>query len=446
MAGSVTLHRAPVVLPVCADPVPAGAVAVRDGLIDWVGPAAAYRGDAERTHDWPGVLAPGLVNAHAHLQYTDFADLATGDLPFPEWIGRLARRRAEFTDQQWRDSVTRGVAAMLRSGTTCVADVVSDPAALAPLAHSGLTGIAYVEAVGADDARWAGQRRVLLVSTVDSAVAGAPDHLAVGVSPHTPYTLGTAVYADCVAVARQRGLRLHPHLAETAAEAEFVLTGTGPFAEFGVGVGWQLELVRDGGCGLTPAAYLDGLGALGADVHVAHGVHLDATDRALLRERGTAVALCARSNAVLGAGEPPVAAFRAEGSPVAVGTDSLASTPSLDLLDELAALRRIALRQGSPAAGLDRWLVEAATAGGARALGLDGADRARGVGGLRAGARADLAAFDVPVGPDPYTALVDHGAGRCVGTVLAGEVVHSRIGASALAGRPPPAQTDGVFR
>lgn len=407
-----------------ADPIRDGAVAVRDGLVSWVGPAGAYRGDAEQTHDWPGVLTPGLVNAHSHLQYTDFADLATGGLPFPEWITELVRRRATFTERQWLDSVSRGLREVVRSGTTCLADVVTEPCVLAPLLGSGLAGVAYVESVGVDDATWAARREQLL-GTVAGGLGAAPAHLRIGISPHTPYTLGTAVFAECVALARERGLRLHPHLAETAAEVEFVLAGTGPFADLARTVGWEFELVRDGGCGLSPARYLDRIGALGTDVHVAHGVHLDAADRALLRRRGTAVALCVRSNAILRAGEPPVAAYRAEGSPVAVGTDSLASTPSLDLLAELAALRGVALAQGSPEAGLDRWLVEAATVGGARALGCDRDQGAVGV--LRPGARADLAAFDVPVDGDPYRALVAHGAGRCVGTALAGRVVHPRI-------------------
>ncbi|HEY9392043.1 MAG TPA: amidohydrolase family protein [Mycobacteriales bacterium] len=423
---STTLHRAPVVLPMCAEPIRDGAVAVRGGLVGWVGPAAEYRGDAEQIHDWPGVLTPGLVNAHSHLQYTDFADLATGDVPFPDWLVALVRRRQTFTEQRWQVSAARGVRALVESGTTCVADVVTDPCVLAPLRRSGLAGIAYVEAVGVDDQAWAAGRRALLLSALDGAVDGGPEHLRLGVSPHTPYTLGSAVFAECVRLARHRGLRLHPHLAETTAEAEFVLSGTGPFADLARQAGWALELVRDGGCGLTPAGYLDSLGALGEDVHVAHGVHLDHADRALLRERGTAVALCVRSNAILRAGEPPVAAYRAEGGPVAVGTDSLASSPSLDLLAELAALRRVALRQGSPEPGLDRWLVRAATLGGARALGLDQGTGAVGV--LRVGARADLAVFDVPTGSDPHSALVAGGAGRCVATVLAGRVVHPAVG------------------
>jgi cytosine/adenosine deaminase-related metal-dependent hydrolase len=132
------------------------------------------------------------------------------------------------------------------------------------------------------------------------------------------------------------------------------------------------------------------------------------------------VALCVRSNTVLGAGEAPVADYLAEGSPLAIGTDSRASNPSLDLVEEIAAVRELALAQGSPADGLARRLVEAATLGGAHALGLAGAGR------IEPGARADLAVFDVPTEGDPYEALVAHGAGRCVATVAGGRLVHRR--------------------
>jgi cytosine/adenosine deaminase-related metal-dependent hydrolase len=150
-------------------------------------------------------------------------------------------------------------------------------------------------------------------------------------------------------------------------------------------------------------------------------VHLDHADRALLREKGTAVALCARSNRVLGAGQPPVAALLAEASPISVGTDSLASSPSLDLLDELAALHRLATSQGAEPDGLSEQLVAAATVGGAAAMGLQGA-----AGVLAPGVRADFAVFDVPVTATPYDALVAHGGGRCILTVVGGRLVHRR--------------------
>ncbi len=404
---TVTLHTADVVLPVAAPPVRDGAVAVDGDRVVWVGPRRDWTGDGP-VETWPGLLAPGLVNAHCHLQYTAYADMCEPGVDFLDWISVFARRNGSMTDEDWRASTADGVAELVRTGTTAVADVVNRRVAVE--AAAALAGVSYVEAVGVDETGWPGHRPVLLERLAAHA------HRAVGVSPHTLYTLGSGVVRDCVAVARERGLRLHPHLAESPYEVEYVASGTGPFADAMTGWGFVMELITAGGSARTPAAELAGLGALGPDVHVAHGVHCDAADRALLREAGTTVALCPRSNTMLGVGEAPVAAYRAEGSPVAVGTDSRASVPSLDLLADVAALRETALRQGSPEAGLDRWLVEAATLGGARAMSVD-------AGTIRPGARADLAVFDVDPAGDPYAALTA-AAGRCVGTVLAGRTVH----------------------
>jgi cytosine/adenosine deaminase-related metal-dependent hydrolase len=405
---TTTLHAADMVLPVAAPPIRDGAVAVDGDRIVWVGPRREWQGAGAVT-EWPGLLTPGLVNAHCHLQYTAYADLYEPGVDFLDWISVFPERNRTMTTADWRASTEAGVAELLRTGTTAVADVAAH--AVVVQAAAGLAGISYVEAVGADQAGWPARRDELL-----AVLDAAPER--VGVSPHTLYTLGSGVVRDCVALARQRGLRLHPHLAESPYEVEFVATGSGPFAAANLRWGLAMELQAAGGSARTPAAELAQLGALGPDVHVAHGVHCDTADRALLREHRTTVALCPRSNRTLGVGEAPVAAYRAEGSPVAVGTDSRASAPSLDLLADLAALRETALRQGSPADGLDRWLVEAATLGGAWALGLSEA------GAIRPGDRADLAVFDAADrAGDPYPALVG-AAGRCIGTVLAGRVVH----------------------
>lgn len=412
-----TLHVAPVVLTNAGPPLRPGAVAVHDGRVVAVGDPAevAATVPGAGTRSWDGVLTPGLVNAHTHLQYTAFADLAALDLPFAEWLRRMAARRRATPDSGWAESARTGVFLSLRSGTTTVADVVSDPAALQPVVRSGLGGVSYLEAVACDDERWARSGRARLVGWLDAAGAGRR----LGVSPHAAYTLSGGAFADACEVARDRGLRLHPHLAETVDEVELVALGTGRFAELNREFGLALPLL-DGGAGVGPARYVDTLGGLGPDVHVAHGTHLDAEDRALLRARGTAVALCVRSNRVLHAGRPPVAAYLGEGSPVALGTDSLASSPSLDLLEEARAARDLARAQGYDAPDLDRRVVEAATVGGARALGLDD------VGTLRPGARADLAVFAVPTDADPWAALLDHGPGECVATVLDGRLVHRR--------------------
>jgi cytosine/adenosine deaminase-related metal-dependent hydrolase len=411
------LHSAPVVVPVTAEPIYDGAVAIAGDRIADVGPAAELEqryADA-RVRRWPGVLAPGLVNAHAHLQYTDFADMATTGLPFVPWIRQVTERRLSFTSEMWVESTRRGLHQLLQTGTTCVADIVTSPEVLAPTVRSGLAGVSYVELVGVSSSGWDDARARLV-----AALEGAPAGRTLGVSPHAPYSLGTSVLTGAAGVARERGLRLHPHAAETRDECEFVRSGTGLFGEMARTFGLTLELLDAGGCDASPVSFLDQMGLLGADVHVAHGVHVDADGRALLRDRRTPVALCTRSNRILAAGEAPVAAYLAEGNPICVGTDSLASSPSLDLLEELRALRELALAQGAPYAGLSRRLVEAATVGGAAAMGLSD------VGRLEVGARADLAAFDVPVDGDPYEALVESGAGRCVATVLGGRIVHRR--------------------
>lgn len=405
---TVTLHSAPVVLTMTGEPLRDGAVLVEGDRVAAVGPRAALTSDAVRERRWEGVLTPGLVNAHTHLEYgPPFADLATSGLPFPQWIAELTTRRRAMSDTDWQVAARGSAHEVLKSGTTAVADVVTNGPAVAVLKALGLQGIAYGELAGVDARGWPEAQRRL------EALLGAG---ATGVSPHTLYTLSDGVYREMVATARDRGLRLHPHLAETSDEAEWVLSGTGAFADFVARFGLDFELAGLG-AGTSPVKHCDALGGLGPDVHVAHGVHVDAADRALLRDRQTVVALCTRSNATLLAGEAPVADYLAEGNVVALGTDSLASTPDLDLLAEARATRDLARRQGLERP--EEALVRAVTTGGAQALGLP-------LGTVEEGRRADLAVFAVPTDGDPYEALVEHGPGRCVATVLGGRLVHRR--------------------
>ena len=379
-------------LPIDGEPIPNAEVVIEAGRI------AEIRAATEPPP--PHVVTPGLVNAHAHLQYgPSFADLADGRRPFAEWIAEMIRRRAATTDEGWRREAAASWALALASGTTAVADVVSDIAAL----DVAVPGIRFVESVGVHSEDWPAER--------DRLAAELHRHDDAAPAPHTLYTLGTEVVRGIAELSRTERRRLHIHLAETADEGVYVRDGSGPLATLPFSAG--MELVQHGGSGLSPAAYLDKLIGLGHEMHVAHGVHLDADDRALLKQTGTTVALCARSNAILQAGDPPIAAHLAEGNPFCVGTDSLASTPSLDLLDELRALGSLARAQGYDGDDLDRRLVEAATVGGAAALG-----RQQG-GVLTPGATADVAVFavDDPT-TDPYGALVR--SGRCVRTVLRG--------------------------
>ncbi|MGH8791122.1 MAG: amidohydrolase family protein [Stackebrandtia sp.] len=413
------IYRAPVVLPVSAPPIRDGAVAVNAGRI--VSVTRVEHAPPGDVREFDGVLLPGLVNAHTHLCFSAYADMYGNGKEFSEWIGEFARRNPTMSDSAWRESARLGVDASLRAGTTGVADVVTPPQALPVLLDSGLAGTLFFEACFIDKRRWA-EYREEFVKIVDEAFGRRDVRDAdprVGVSPHTLYTLGRTVGVDLAEIARERGMRLHPHLAETAHEDAYVREGAGVFADMVSALDAEFELL-DGGSGVSPTSEMDRWGLLGSDSHVAHGVHLDAADRALLRDRGVSVAMCARSNARLESGEPPVAAHRAEGNPVAVGTDSLTSSPDLDVSAELPILRSIALRQGDDGDGLDEWLVRAATQGGALAMGR------RDFGVLEVDARADLAVFDVDAGDDPYAAFVSDAAGACTATVLAGELIEHR--------------------
>ena len=120
---------------------------------------------------------------------------------------------------------------------------------------------------------------------------------------------------------------------------------------------------------------------------------------------------------MIGLDAPPVAAYLREGNPIAVGTDSLSSSPSLDVLEDVALLFDLARAQGYRDGDLARRLLEAATLGGAAAL------------GLQAGAIADMVVVDVPVTDVVGTieAVARHGAGRQVETVVSGRVRWSAV-------------------
>ncbi|HEX4019209.1 MAG TPA: amidohydrolase family protein [Frankiaceae bacterium] len=374
------LHVAPQVVPIAAAPLRDGGVLVDGGWIVAVGPAGELRQRAAAVTEHPGVLMPGLVNAHAHLQYgPSFADLAVGGMAFPDWIGQMMQRRMLMSDGGWRAEVAQSWELARASGTVAVADIVTNVVAL----DVDVPGVRYLESVAIASDGWPAER-----DRLDPVLAGHHD---TGLSPHTLYTIGTAVLRGSIELARQNRRRLHPHLAETIDEDQFVRHGEGPFAAFD----FAAELRGGAGNGRSPAEYLDSIGGLGTDVHVAHGTHLGEADRALLRSRGTAVALCTRSNAILEAGVPPIAALLREGGPIAVGTDSLASTPDLDLLAEARALVVAAAAQGYEESDLAARILHACTAGGAYAIGRPD------LGVLATGASAALAHVTVD---DPASA------------------------------------------
>ena len=421
MTADITVYSADLVLPMTAPAIRGGAVAVRDGRIlhtgdrTWVLALLVDRGEDFHEIRVDGALMPGLVNAHSHLQYTGMAEVGRGSYAgFDDWGDAFDVVYARPHD--WHADATAGAHQMIAAGITSVADIVTDAEALPVLGETGLGGITYWEVMYWTNEAWRDGGRDRIVAELDRI----PTHPGAGLSPHAPYSLDAVPLLELPDISRQRGLRTHIHLGESALEGE--KPGEDAWRDAHLP---SFRSLRDAGYGASATEFVDQLGVLGPDCHVAHGVYMTAADRALLRARGTAVALCPRSNAVIGLGAPPVAAYLDEGSPIAVGTDSLSSSPSLDLMSDVSTLVRIARDQGYHARDLHMRILSAATLGGARAMGLDvGPER---VGHLAVGARADLAFFDIAARTvaDGVAELAEAGAGRAVGTVIAGGMRHA---------------------
>jgi cytosine/adenosine deaminase-related metal-dependent hydrolase len=365
----------------------------------------------------PGVITPGLVNAHTHLQYSGFGDLGRRQYDgFEQWSFAFEDAYRAVTDPgYWAASALAGARQAVRAGTTAFAEIITNDVARGAIAACGVTGIEYLEAIGQVEHTWQNGARDAFLRRLE-----APSATPFGISPHAPYSLDGAVIKDLMAIAAEHQVRAHLHLAESALERDLYLRGERSMLDIYGSLRDAFDLVRRGGAGQDTAAYADSIGVLVPSAHVAHAIYLDRSGRDLLLERGTQVALCPRSNAILGLDPAPVAAYLREGHEIAVGTDSLASSPSLDLMADVAMLARIAREQGYCHDDLASRLLRAATVGGAKAIGLDG----KGYGTLVVGGPADLAAFDVNVEDEGVEAtLVAYGPGNCSLTVARGRVI-----------------------
>lgn len=351
------------VVPVAGPAFECGAVLVgRDGRIEAVGPDASVPWPAgvpgEQYPD--AILLPGLVNAHTHLELTGFDFAGAPEPDFRSWIGRVRAVKETRCAEAFVAAARLGVAECWAAGVTTIADTGDSGSVIQALAELGGSGIAYQEVFGPHPAQAEGSLAELR-RRVTGLARFAGGRVRLGVSPHAPYTVSAPLYVAVAAWAREKGLPIAVHLAESPAESELVRWGTGPFAEAWRQRGIPLPPVP----GPSPVEWLDRHGVLGERTLCIHVVQADEGDLARLARRASAVAHCPLSNAAHGHGAAPLAAFLAHGLRVGVGTDSALSVGTLDLLAEARAARRLAGLDAEAALAL-------ATLGGATALGLEG--------------------------------------------------------------------------
>jgi cytosine/adenosine deaminase-related metal-dependent hydrolase len=429
-----TLFAADWVVPVSAPPVAGGAVLVEGERIVAVGPARELAAEypAAARLELPGcVLAPGFVNLHAHIEYAAYAGLGDG-LAFGPWIAAHTRRTWRLGREGLDAMAQLGAAESLRSGVTTLVDAAYAGASVAACSAAGLRAIVAIEAFGGDDAD-APAVATALEERIDALAAEAGPRVELAISPHAPFTVGLPLFAELVARARARGMRVVTHLGESRHELDAMVGGTGVLARSVAAYGRH------------PILELAERGLLGPETVVAHAVLAGDEEIAALAACGAAVAHCPRSNALLGCGIAPLARLRDGGVRVGLGTDSPSSALSLDMFDELRAALLLARASASdPEALSTASALQLATLDGARALGLG--DR----GALAPGLLADLIAVRLDGTPfwpcdDPVSALVLGGTPSLVRLVAIGGDVLYGVDSTAFE-RALPAAADARSR
>jgi 5-methylthioadenosine/S-adenosylhomocysteine deaminase len=288
-----------------------------------------------------------------------------------------------------------------------VADTGDSGAVIRVLAEAGGSGLAYQEVFGPHPEQGEESLRGLR-QQVEEAGSFATGRVRIGVSPHAPYTVSGPLFSAVASWARAEGLPLAVHIAESPAETQFVLAGSGPFAAAWLARGIPLPP----SAGLTPTGWLAQHGVLNEQCLCIHAVQIDPADIRQLAESGAAVAHCPLSNLAHGHGVAPLGALLEAGVRVGLGTDSEVSVGQLDLLAEA---RAVVTQTGLAAEDV----IELCTLGGARAIGLDTE-----TGSLQPGKWADCTVIRVPEGNTNPVELVLHSSVHDVlGTYLGGREV-----------------------
>ncbi len=374
---------------ITADGVAGGDVLIEDGRIQSVGVSVS----CEETLDASGcVVAPGLVQAHVHLCQTLYRGGAD-DLPLLEWLRRRVwPYEAALDERAMRAAVRLAAAELLLGGTTAILDMGTvheeDPLA-DEVARCGLRAVLGKDMMDSGDgvpARLCESTR----ASLDESDAlrrrwegAANGRIGWAYAPRFVLSCSEPLLAE-VGARVAAGARLHTHASEQLPEVELV----------------RRERGHDN------IEYLARLGLTGERATLAHCVHATPAERKRLAADGTNVAHCPSSNLKLGSGIAPIPEMLGEGIHVALGADGAPCNNNLDALVEMRLAALLHKPRVGPAGMTARTVLDLATKGGARALGLAGE-----IGALEVGKKADLIVVDLQTphaapSPDAVSALV----------------------------------------
>ncbi len=322
--------------------------------------------DAEVIDGTGKLVMPGLVNTHTHVPMTIFRGYAD-DLPLHEWLYEyIFPVESEFINAE---SVTLGttlaMAEMLRSGTTTFNDMYYFVDEIAQVVdQTGLRAVLSESVIGFPAPNSPTPNDSLRKSEGLIKKWGSHPRITISFSAHAPYSCSGSLIQKTKSFADKYNVPFNIHVAETKKEFDESLVKTG----------------------YTPVGYLNSLGVLDSNVIAAHGVHLTPDDISILKERGVSVAHNPECNMKLASGVAPVPQLLKSGVKVGFGTDGVASNNNLDLFEEMNTAAIIHKLNSNDPTVLDaRTVVEMATIGGARVLGMENE-----IGSLEPGKKADL--------------------------------------------------------
>ena len=338
-------------------------------------------------------ILPGLVNAHTHLEFSGLASpIGTPGVSLPDWIRQVMASREE-TKEQTQEAISQGLAECIRFGTTSVGEISQPGWPAECFEGRPLDTTIFLECMGLSETRT--KESLEAAQEHLAAAKGQHDWLA-ALSPHAPYTVGFDLLEALVDLSARHHVPLALHLAESPEELELMQTAGGPFAQLlkerGV---WNQEAFRPG---TKPLDYLKRLCRAHRALAI-HGNFFESEEVAFVAAHSDRISVvyCPRTHAFFGHPPHPLPQLLAAGASVALGTDSRASNPDLDLLTEM----RFAAREFPELSA--ETILRLGTLDGAVALGLSEES-----GSLTPGKWANLTIVPLPyvVSTDPHESLL----------------------------------------
>ena len=382
-------YRARWVFPIDQPPLDGGIVTIVGGRI-----AAVGRNDTGRPpHDLGDVaLLPGLVNAHTHLEFSLLdRPLGRPGMPFADWIGEVVSNRRQSSPQSLPTAVQKGVTESWNAGVTALGEIATPGWTHPPTAPGEqITIVAFLELLGLAT----GQTSRLL-QLAEQHLQQQNSQILPALSPHAPYTVHPDLLRAACKLSASQQVPLAMHLAETREELELLTSHSGPLVELLQSLNaWFPDVLPKG---LRPLDYLQTL-ATAHRALVVHGNYLaqDEIDFVAAHRDRLSLVYCPRTHAYFDHEPYPLSQMLTAGARIAVGTDSRASSPDLNLFEEL----RHMAHHHHPTVAPDH-ILHMGTLAGAQALGLAGK-----FGSITPGKSASMTV--VPLGearPSPYESL-----------------------------------------